>query len=176
MLSNTDHLAEAESAKAREQDALRDLAEARLEIERLRKVISVIQGVLSNYDLKLSEIPDTAPVDVPVKDLIAKAAEHWANVADGNEADTGPCELCRHFKGLCSGSEYWKILEKPCPIFKVTGFRNCEETPFEKWREAAGDRFHDRYKPGGLRAETEELREAACAMAKFLGDLLKRYE
>ena len=39
MLSNTDHLAEAESAKAREQDALQKLAAARLEIERLRSSI-----------------------------------------------------------------------------------------------------------------------------------------
>lgn len=113
---------------------------------------------------------------VPVKELIEKAAKHWANIADGKEADTGPCELCKRFKGLCSVSEDGKMLEQPCPIYKATGLHNCDGTPFVAWREAAGDRFHDRYKPGGLRAETEELREAACAMAKFLGDLLKRYE
>ena len=109
---------------------------------------------------------------VPVKELIEKAAKHWANISAGEESDTGPCELCKRFKGLCSVSEDGKMLEQPCPIYKATGLHNCDGTPFVAWREAAGDRFHDRYKPGGLRAETIQMANAAWRMSVFLNDLI----
>lgn len=233
MANDSDHLAEAEAAKAQEQDALRELAKARLEIERLRNsveryckmiiemgtdglflgdnptLITVAETIYSAHmqvkngtAVRSSNPPDTdtVPVDVreitksehgimqtalrksvrlvkavPVKELIAKAAEHWANIAAGEEADTGPCGLCRHFKGLCSVSEDGKMLTQPCPIYEATNLYGCKGTPFEAWIKAAGDRFSTRYSEGGLWADTDELREAAGAMAKFLGDLLRRY-
>lgn len=97
-------------------------------------------------------------MDIKTAEALEESIKKWEDIAAGTGVDLGKrnCALC----GL-----FWDNDCVGCPVFKITGFTGCRETPYTKFM------FSVRDSGSGRQAKTEEEKELAQREVDFLKSL-----
>lgn len=83
-------------------------------------------------------------MNAETKEAVNNSIERWERILKGEiTEDETTCDLCFVF----SGGNCFSIDDTPCPIYKMTGAANCDETPFyELLNEANNGTDTEKYK------------------------------
>jgi hypothetical protein len=104
-------------------------------------------------------------MDAETLEALRGSIAKWEGIVAGSVDDEGSnnCPLCEMFYRGCGWPSCFG-----CPVWKKTGLRNCEGSPYEKWVELTDER------PDGQprKVTNEEQRSAAEAELAFLRSLL----
>jgi hypothetical protein len=71
-----------------------------------------------------------------VENALEGSVKKWQDIVDGVREDEGSdnCSLCSLFvKEACIG----------CPVYEYTGFKYCDGSPYDEWRDLERDTIYN---------------------------------